>query len=140
MVNLVIYIVFNIPFPSVSQGVQNKSGKMLLNYFTFKTHLSSDNLAPEDLSASTMSKRRVIDENVKSVFLSIFHILLHSSRLSLRLSVIPSFFFLMEDLNFQWKDLCEILYGHFHENGPREVEFGERQIFEALDKKTEVIL
>jgi hypothetical protein len=92
VVNLVIYIVFNIPFPNVSQGVQTKSGKMLLNYRTFKTHPTSDNLAPEDLSATTISKGSVIDENIESVFLSIFHILLDSSRLSLRLSVLPSFF------------------------------------------------
>jgi hypothetical protein len=56
-------------------------------------------------------------------------------------SVRPSIvFFPMEYLNFQWKDLCEILYAHFHENGPQEVEFGERQISEAIDTKTEVVL
>jgi hypothetical protein len=33
----------------------------------------------------------------------------------------------VEHLNYQWRDLSEIFYGHFHENGPREVVFGESQ-------------
>ena len=75
LLKLLIYIVFDIPFPDLSQGVQTKSGKMLVHYFTFKTHSSSDSLASNDLSGSTINKRKVIDESVKSVFSSIFHIL-----------------------------------------------------------------
>ena len=95
VLKLLICIVFDIPFSDLSQGVQTKSWKMLLLYFTFKTHSSSDSSAPEDLSCCTINKRNDIDESVKSVLSSIFHILLDSS-LSVSRSVRRSFF------SFSW--------------------------------------